>query len=307
MYIVNIYLILDNWRHERRVPEAERYEAILTGTVENWDQPAWGRMYLGGVLHSTCVVSQDAKSDSIMKRIFPSVRRIVAVGVFFSGVGLLLLTQPAQAASEAMPILEQTIQTVLAENAHQSSDPVILVRLADLYLDLGDEQTDATERRTAYEKGAGFARQALAIQERNAQAHYLYAANLGSAAQLKGVMASALTIAELKIHVRRALELQPDYPQALHMMGMMLEELPWFLGGDAAAALTYLQRAIVTDPSYVHARLDLARAYIKRQTLDAARRELGSILDRPSSSVSSDSDRRYREEAATLLSSLPGR
>lgn len=233
--------------------------------------------------------------------------RMVAAGIFFGGLGLLPLTQPAHAVSEAMSILEQTIQTVLAEKARHSSDPVILVRLADLYLDLGDEHTDATKRRAAYEQGAGFARQALAIQERNAQAHYLYAANLGSAAQLKGVMASALTITELKTHVRRALKLQQDYPPALHMMGMMLEELPWFLGGDAAGALTYLQRATVTDPSYVHARLDLARAYIKRQALDAARRELGSILEKPPSSMSSDSNRRYREEAATLLSSLSGR
>jgi hypothetical protein len=52
-------------------------------------------------------------------------------------------------------------------------------------------------------------------------------------------MASALTVSELKAHVRRALELKQDYAPALHMMGMMLEELPWFLGGDREGALTY--------------------------------------------------------------------
>jgi tetratricopeptide (TPR) repeat protein len=214
--------------------------------------------------------------------------------------------QTAQSLSDAAA-LERKIQAVLVENAQHRADPAILTKLADLYLDLGDEQIDAAKRRAAYEEGAKYAGQALVIQERNAQAHYLYAANLGSAAQLKGVMASAMNVAELKTHVRRALELQPDHPPALHMMGMMLDELPRLLGGDASAALTYLQRATATDPSYVHARLDLARAYIKRRAFDDARRELGIIVETPPSSLSSDSARRHREEAATLLDSLPGR
>lgn len=235
-----------------------------------------------------------------------STYRMTLGAVLLCGLTTLLSPQAAHSLSDAAA-LERKLQTALAENAQHRSDPAILTKLADLYLDLGDEQIDAVKRRAAYEEGAKYAGQALAIQERNAQAHYLYAANLGSAAQLKGVMASAMTVAELKTHVRRALELQPDHPPALHMMGMMLDELPWLLGGDAAAALTYLQRATATDPSYVHARLDLARAYIKRRAFDDARRELGIILEAPISSLSSDSARRHHEEAATLLDSLPGR
>jgi TPR repeat protein len=77
-------------------------------------------------------------------------------------------------------------------------------------------------------------------------------------------MASALTVSELKAHVRRALEMKQDHAPALHMMGMMLEELPWFLGSDREGALNYLKRAVAVDPGYTHARLDLAKAYIKR-------------------------------------------
>jgi tetratricopeptide (TPR) repeat protein len=223
------------------------------------------------------------------------------------GLGIALSTHLALAASESVQSLERKIQTVLAEKAGSASDAADLIGLADLYLDLGDERTDAVQRRLAYEEGARFAEQALAIQENSAKAHYLYAANLGSAAQIRGVMASALTITELKSHVRRALELQPTYPAALHMMGMMCEELPWFLGGDAGAALTYLQQAASFDPTYVHARLDLARAYVKRHAFGEARRELSAILDGLASSNSSDADRRHREEASTLLKSLQGR
>jgi thioredoxin-like negative regulator of GroEL len=86
------------------------------------------------------------------------------------------------------------------------------------------------------------------------------------------------------------------------MMGMMLEELPWFLGGDAEGAIIYLQRSIAADPQYIHARLDLAKTYIKRRNTKAARTELTTIL---SSDTSTDeSNQRQREEARRLLRSL---
>jgi len=208
-------------------------------------------------------------------------------------------------ADEAESTLEQQLDALLAQKTQRASDPDFLVRLADVYLDLGDDvYIDESMRRAAYEEGARIARRAIDLQEHNAHAHYLYAANLGSAAQLKGVMASALIITELKEHARRALELKANHAPALHMMGMMLEELPWFLGGDREGALNYLKRAVAADPGYAHARLDLAKAYIKRRDPHAARRELGIILQQTLAMHSSDSDRRHREEASRLLDSL---
>src|SRR5262249_6564171 len=116
--------------------------------------------------------------------------------------------------------LRQQLQALLAQKAEHLSDAAFLVRLADVYLDIGDDISMGTlDRKAAYEEGARLARLALDLQEQNAQAHYLYAANLGSAAQLSGLMASALSIQDLKQHVKRALELNPDHAPALHMMG----------------------------------------------------------------------------------------
>jgi tetratricopeptide (TPR) repeat protein len=208
-------------------------------------------------------------------------------------------------ANESGQSLEQQLQTLLAEKTQRASDPEFLVRLADLYLDLGDDgYTDESKRRAAYEEGAKVARQAIDLQEYNARAHYLYAANRGSAAQLQGMMASVLTIQDLKRHVDRALELKPDLAPALHMKGMMLEELPWLLGGNAEEALDYLRRALVAAPQYTHARLDLAKAYLKRKDVDSARKELGIILQQPIPPDASQGDRRRREEALQLHNSL---
>lgn len=200
---------------------------------------------------------------------------------------------------------QRQLQLLLSQKDEHPSDPEFLIRLADLYLDLGDDDSLPTsKRRDAYEEGAKFARRAMELRERDDQAHYLYAANVGSAAQLKGMMASALIIQDLKHHVTRALELNPHHAPALHMMGMMMDELPWFLGGDTDSALTYLRRAVISDPKDCHARLDLAKAYIKRKDQNSALRELETILQQSHQPDASISDKRHREEALQLRASL---
>jgi tetratricopeptide (TPR) repeat protein len=194
--------------------------------------------------------------------------------------------------------LDRQLQALLDAGAANSSDPALLLKASDLYLDIGDEVERGTDTRVAaYEAGARLAQHAWQLQDSNAEAHYLYAANLGSAAQLKGVMASAFTVRELKAHVARALALRPHHAPSLHMMGMMLEELPWILGGDKKEALIYLKRAVAADPDYDHARLDLAKAFLKRHDPESARHELTMIVNRSQPS-------RYFEEAKQGLASL---
>lgn len=226
-----------------------------------------------------------------------------------TAVLVLLVAAAVAAGDDRVPDDPQAIQRELhalqEAKADQSSDRRLLLRMADLYLDLGDEVlTGADERRQAYEEGARLADRALAMREADAEAHYLYAANLGSAAQLAGLVRAAVSVRTLKRHVTRALELQPDYAPALHMMGMLLQELPWALGGDRAAGLRFLQRAAAADPDYAHARLDLARAYVNARDRPAARRELEGIL-----AMAHPRDRyawaaRYAPEARRLLADL---
>lgn len=225
------------------------------------------------------------------------------VGTFLWLLGAWMWLAHAEPSSSFLQAtLERELAAALSDHADTSSDPHVLVRLADIYLDLGDEYQEERKRRATYEEGARLAQRALAIDSSNADAHYLYAANVGSAAQLKGVMASALTISDIKAHVRRALELKPDHAPALHTMGMMLEELPWFFGGDEVAALTYLRRAVAADPHDIHARLDLAKTYMKRRNTSAARKELSAILS--SELPGEHGAQRYREEARQLFRSL---
>lgn len=204
--------------------------------------------------------------------------------------------------------IEEEIRSLIAAGADQSSDPVFLLRLAGLYLDAGDDlYQDKDRRRRAYEEGAKMAWRALELQDLDPQAHYLYAANLGSAANLKGIMASALTVRALKRHVARAIELDPNHAAALHMMGMLLEELPALLGGDSDDAMIYLRRAVEVDPSYTHARLNLAKAYIEREDFVQAEAQLQAILATKEPRNPFAWAHRHKPEAQALLKTLAGK
>ena len=209
----------------------------------------------------------------------------------------MLFAAPCESGSPA--VLEAEVKALL-NRPSGPPDQALLLRLSELYLDLGDELTDDVKRREAYEAGADTAKRALELGEDNAQAHYLYAANLGSAAKVTGLMAGAVTVNEIKRHVRRALELRDRHAPSLHMMGMLLEELPWILGGDRKAALEYLEAAVSADSGYLHARLDLAKAYLKRHDGERAARHLRIIVEAGPRHPEGQA-RRYVDEGRELL------
>jgi tetratricopeptide (TPR) repeat protein len=176
--------------------------------------------------------------------------------------------------------LERELSLQLSLRAPESRDVGVLLRLAELYLDLGDDlYTEEGQKRKAYEEGAAVAKRAMLLDDRNPDAHFLYAATTGSVAKLKGLTAGPLVVKELKRHIERALDLLPSHAQALQMMGGLLAELPWLLGGDQAAAETYLKRAIAADPKFTNARLLLAKLYLKQNREGEARAQLQALID----------------------------
>lgn len=178
--------------------------------------------------------------------------------------------------------LERELESLVLNGAAQSNDLNRLLRLASLYLELGKGvYDDQEEKLAAFREGARVAKRAIDLLESSADAHFLFAANIGSAAELQGVAMAALTIRQLKKHVHRALELDERHVRAHHMLGRMYEELPWFLGGNQEAAGRHLRQAVSLDGRYAPARLDLARWYMKRGQSDEALQEVIQVLEAP--------------------------
>jgi hypothetical protein len=219
--------------------------------------------------------------------------------------GLSAVAGPPGVPADYPQSLEQDLKAARDAQQNHPSDPKLLVKLASIYLDLGEDlYTDKDKKLAAFEDGARQAKAALDLQEADAEAHYLYAANLGSASEVKGMASSLLNLDEIKKHAARALALQKDYVPALHMAGMMLEELPQFMGGNKTIALDYVKRAVALAPNYSHARLDLAKMYLQRKDQEAARRELLAVIKMEEPSDPYPWKNKYRPEAEKLLNSL---
>ena len=68
--------------------------------------------------------------------------------------------------------LEGELATLLEAQVQRSSDPALLLKLADLYLDIGNDLfTDPEQRLVAYKEGARLAQRALELQKDSAEAH----------------------------------------------------------------------------------------------------------------------------------------
>jgi hypothetical protein len=241
-------------------------------------------------------------------------RRGLLVGLLLCWlVSLDLPDSQAAGARDSIPrnypqSLESDLQRLLSVAQRGSSDPTLLLQLAELYMNLGDDlYTDNDRRRSAYEEGAKAAGKAMELQDSNAQAHFLYAANLVSAEQIKGLAHAAITLKELKQHVARAIELDTNHAQALQMMGGLLMELPWFLGGDEKLAQDYLERAIAADGNFTNARILLAKLRMKQDRFDEAKKQLEAVVNATSPHYPYTWARKFKPEAERQLKELVAR
>jgi len=202
--------------------------------------------------------------------------------------------------------LEGDLRRLLAEQQEGRASPEFLVRLAETYFDLADDLlTDRTKRLAAYEAGASAAKQAFEINDANADAHFFHAVNLGSAARLSGVTNAAMTVGTIKHCAQRAIEINPRHAQALQMMGGLLMEIPWFLGGSEKKAQDFLERAIAVDGNFANGRMMLAKLYKKQGRLEDARKQLDAVVQAKNPHYRYTWERKYKPEAERMLRELP--
>lgn len=117
-----------------------------------------------------------------------------------------------------------------------------------------------SERRRLTTRGIALAERAVAERNEDPRAHFALFCNLGRHAELEGVSMDALaTVRRVEAALDRALDLEPEYLDALVGKALLLIELPWMLGGDEDRGEELLRHAVALDRSFEPAREHLAR------------------------------------------------
>jgi len=135
----------------------------------------------------------------------------------------------------------------------------------------GRRSTVRDERQALFQHGQALGEQAVALDPQSAEAHFTIFCNMGELMRLDGeTLSSMLQFRRLNAEIDRALELNPEYTEALAAKGILLIRLPRLLGGDAERGEALLRRVLQKDPNAVESRLTLAKTCESRGDRDEA-------------------------------------
>ncbi len=145
--------------------------------------------------------------------------------------------------------------------AQQSSQPLIDGAMKECRT--GRIAQDKTRRVAHFEKGRALGEQAVALDDRSADAHFALFCNLGELMRIDGelTITSVWGFRRMSKELDRTLELSPDHLDALSAKGTFLVRLPSMLGGDRGKGEKLLQYVLQKEPQSINARLSLAKSY----------------------------------------------
>jgi len=146
---------------------------------------------------------------------------------------------------------------VLASAAGAQEEPIAVARAA-LAMCRTVGTLPSEERLARLDEGLALAETAMRDDPTSALAHFAAFCNRGKRLQLTGFSFGAFgEVRRLRREIDRAIELAPDWPEALAGKGAMLVALPRLLGGDAEEGGRLLRRALTIDPTNAEARIML--------------------------------------------------
>lgn len=257
-------------------------------------------------------------AGAVRRIVAPAAVALVAVvalllpGTRAADVGSLVREADALADSPeaTLETLERAVRLYEEAARIAPGNAAIHAGLAEAALSAGDAAGEDALR--WYELGQAAAARAVALDPGLAHAHFLLAATRGKAARLRPILeVSPRIVGELEAHLARALELDPRHARALHMMGMLLRDTPFFLrgflDGRKRDAGRYLEAAVAAAPHFAQARLDLAEHYRDTGRPAEARAQAEAVLAMPEAVRGRRWREQYRPAAEALLRSLSGR
>lgn len=190
-----------------------------------------------------------------------------------------------------------TPNTLLAQQSSQ-----LLIQGAMKECNAGRVTQDRASRVGHFEKGQALGEQAVALDDRSADAHFALFCNLGELMRIDGELSitSVMGFRRMTKELDRTLELAPDHLDALSAKGTFLLRLPSLLGGDREKGEKLLLYVLLKAPQSVNARLSLAKTYCADGRHSEALTLASEALDLAQTQRQDD----FAPEAAKVLAQL---
>jgi hypothetical protein len=191
----------------------------------------------------------------------------------------------------------------LASNAGDFEAAWKLAR-ADYWL--GTNGLPQAERRAALEAGVAAGRKAIAMQAMRPEGHFWTAANMGALAESFGLRQGIRYRGPIRTTLETVLKLDPTFldGSADRALGRWYYMVPGLFGGDDRRSEQHLRKALGYNPQSVITRLFLAETLIELNRKPEARQELEAAIAAPEDPEWIPEDRRFKQQARSLLARL---
>lgn len=200
-------------------------------------------------------------------------------------------------AVKAKEIAEQIL-----EKEPESVKAIVLV--SRYYVFCGENMKTDDERRVTYEKGVEYAKKALKLNDKSADAHFYYAAGLGRCAQLKGIFNAIGSAGEIKKEFEVTLTLDPKHPIAKVALANYYYQVPGLFGGSTEKAIELLKESMVAHPNLTMAYVDLARVYKNQGKKKEAIELLEKVIENKTPALEANYHLYDKKDAEGLLKEL---
>ena len=171
---------------------------------------------------------------------------------------------------------------------------------------LGTNGVPERDRKAALEAGMAAGRKAIAIDPSRPDGHFWMAANMGALAESYGLRQGIRYRTPIRESLERVLKIDAPYldGSADRALGRWYYKVPGLFGGDKRKSEMHLRKALSYAPNSIISHLFLAETLIELGRSDEARKEIEAALAAPISADWAPEDRRFKEQAKTLLSRL---
>ena len=179
-----------------------------------------------------------------------------------------------------------------------------LWRLARLHWYRGDrtpapKKGEENTRLLLFEKGRGYAEQAVKANDGGIDGHYWLAALIGNYGKERGVLKSLFLVPSMRKEIDRCLQIDNTYADAHYISALLLWEVPGIAGGNKKKAQEEARLATVYDPNAIDHWMTYGQYASGNKDYATARMALGKALslpDDPEDPISSQEDKATARE-----------